>query len=201
MIVRGAGFHLPARLLPCPINRGRGTGGGCPRYRKTRGSTCGAIAGRRFGAGVRRVGRGLVRRRRRDQADRRPAVHPAPDDGHHGPPAQGGRLAPPRRETPGGGRTASCRTAGDHHPDRSPRRSPVVRTPWRWPRPADAGPLRWSLDGTLPEGLSFDPASGDLRARRRRARPSRSHSPCGSATGPTSRPVRRGCSSIRATSR
>ena len=158
-----------------------------------------AIATRRAcGAGVRRLGRGFVRRRRRDQADRGLAVHPAADDGHHGPDPQGGRPARRRTSAAEAGRPSRWRSPRRR---RSPRRSRAGRTPWRWRRPAGRGPLRWSVDGPLPEGLTFDPASGQIRGHApSRDRRARSRWSSASATATTRRAGPRGWSSTSPTS-
>ena len=94
----------------------------------------------------------------------RPAVHPAADDGHHGPacPRPWTWLRPGASDRSDG---ASRRAAGDHHARVAPRgdRRPAVhRRPGR--RPAAAGPLRWTLDGTLARRPDASiPATGVLQ--------------------------------------
>ena len=93
---------------------------------------------RAYGPGIRRLGRGFVRRRRGDQAHRGAVVHPAPDDGDHGacsprstPAATIGR----HRRSPPARREGS---AADRDPGRAARRRgrpPVCRRPGRHRRP------------------------------------------------------------------
>ena len=100
-----------------------------------------SVAARRgFGRRIWQLGRRFVRRGRRHQADRGPAVHPASDDGDHGAVAQGGR--------PGG--------AEEHR-----RRNPASQK--------GRGPLKISTPPRLPEAIAGPAvprgARGDRRQR------------------------------------
>ena len=135
---------------------------------------CAQSARRRIGPGVRRVGRGFVRRRGRDQAHRGAAVHPAADDGHHGPAAQGGRPARRRGATTraeAGAAAPLAITTPEALPEAIAGR-PYARGPGgHGGRGHFAG--RWT--GRFPDGLTFDPAHGPAPAGRPgRGRPSRS---------------------------
>ena len=119
-------------------------------------------ARRRFELGIRQLGRRFVRRGRRDQAHRGITVHPAPDDGDHGP-------ACPRPSI----RTSRTRAGANRNPRKGSRSR--SRPPTRLPEAiagrsylvalaatGGRGPLRWSVEGTVPEWLSLDPTNGLL---------------------------------------
>ena len=111
------------------------------------------------GMGVRRVGRGFVRRRGRDQADGRLAVHPAADDGHHGPSAQSDRPAVVGK---GDGR-ARCVALAITTPEDLP--EAIAGRPYALALASKGGrgDIRWAVDGELPDGLEFDAEAALIR--------------------------------------
>ena len=102
------------------------------------------------------------------------AVHPAADDGDHGPLAQGGGPGAPGARTRRRERTAAAAPLAITTPETLP--EAIAGRPYALALAATGGrgPLRWTLDGTLPEGPDLrSRRRASSRARRGRGRPSR----------------------------
>ena len=130
--------------------------------RATWGRLYASVTARRwFELGIRQLGRRFVCRGRGDQAHRGIALHPAAHDGDHGPlpKAVDQELA----------EKSQAESAGKE-------RQPLeIATPTRLPEAiagrsylvalaatGGRGPLHWSVEGTVPEWLSLDEATGQL---------------------------------------